>query len=450
MSKQIYLDNAATTQMSDAVKQAMEPYLQENYGNASTAYSIGEDARRELEKSREVIAATLHAKTSEIYFTSGGSESDNWAVKNIAAACKKKGRHIITTNIEHHAILNSCEYLEKLGYDVTYLEVDGDGLISPEQVMDAIRPDTTLISVMFANNEVGTIEPIYQIGKIAREKQILFHTDAVQAYAQIPLSVNYYPVDLLSASAHKFHGPKGVGFLYIRDGIDIPSFIHGGSQERGKRAGTENVAGIVGMAKAAEIAYGNMRKRVQKEIMLRNYLIERVMHEIPDAKLNGHRSVRLPGNVNFSFKGLEGASLLILLDEDGICASGGSACNTGEERISYDAFSCLPATEGRDGRLDPQSGGGAASGRRGAGAYAVHLLPVEHSLYDAPQGGRVGAGALLPVHVLSDPASGERLHGVCGEGAEPGTRGLRSGDGGLCLRLRVQAGRHGIGSFTTD
>ena len=311
MSKQIYLDNAATTQMSDAVKQAMEPYLQENYGNASTAYSIGEDARRELEKSREVIAATLHAKTSEIYFTSGGSESDNWAVKNIAAACKKKGRHIITTNIEHHAILNSCEYLEKLGYDVTYLEVDGDGLISPEQVMDAIRPDTTLISVMFANNEVGTIEPIYQIGKIAREKQILFHTDAVQAYAQIPLSVNYYPVDLLSASAHKFHGPKGVGFLYIRDGIDIPSFIHGGSQERGKRAGTENVAGIVGMAKAAEIACGNMRKRVQKEIMLRNYLIERVMHEIPDAKLNGHRSIRLPGNVNFSFKGLEGASLLI-------------------------------------------------------------------------------------------------------------------------------------------
>ena len=231
--------------------------------------------------------------------------------------------------------MNSCEYLEKLGYDVTYLEVDGDGLISPEQVMDAIRPDTTLISVMFANNEVGTIEPIYQIGKIAREKQILFHTDAVQAYAQIPLSVNYYPVDLLSASAHKFHGPKGVGFLYIRDGIDIPSFIHGGSQERGKRAGTENVAGIVGMAKAAEIACGNMRKRVQKEIMLRNYLIERVMHEIPDVKLNGHRSIRLPGNVNFSFKGLEGASLLILLDEDGICASGGSACNTGEERISY-------------------------------------------------------------------------------------------------------------------
>ena len=333
--QQIYLDNAATTPVRPEVEEVMQPYFCEKYGNPSGIYKMASECRQALETVRKQIGKTLKVSAEEIYFTSGGSESDNWAVKNIAAACKKKGRHIITTNIEHHAILNSCEYLEKLGYDVTYLEVDGDGLISPEQVMDAIRPDTTLISVMFANNEVGTIEPIYQIGKIAREKQILFHTDAVQAYAQIPLSVNYYPVDLLSASAHKFHGPKGVGFLYIRDGIDIPSFIHGGSQERGKRAGTENVAGIVGMAKAAEIAYGNMRKRVQKEIMLRNYLIERVLHEIPDTKLNGHRSIRLPGNVNFSFKGLEGASLLILLDEDGICASGGSACNTGEERISY-------------------------------------------------------------------------------------------------------------------
>ena len=261
--------------------------------------------------------------------------------EDLCYACRHKSRRCrhcaVKSAYENHDQRVKLEYFAPDIVQVTarYLEVDGDGLISPEQVMDAIRPDTTLISVMFANNEVGTIEPIYQIGKIAREKQILFHTDAVQAYAQIPLSVNYYPVDLLSASAHKFHGPKGVGFLYIRDGIDIPSFIHGGSQERGKRAGTENVAGIVGMAKAAEIAYGNMRKRVQKEIMLRNYLIERVMHEIPDAKLNGHRSIRLPGNVNFSFKGLEGASLLILLDEDGICASGGSACNTGEERISY-------------------------------------------------------------------------------------------------------------------
>lgn len=335
MSKQIYLDNAATTQMSDAVKCAMEPYLEEDYGNASTTYRLGEDARQAVETSRGIIAGTLHAKPSEIYFTSGGSESDNWAVKNVAAACRKKGKHIITTKIEHHAILNSCDYLEKLGYEVTYLDVDCNGTVSLEKLAKAIRPDTTLISVMFANNEIGTIEPIYKIGKMAREKNIIFHTDAVQAYAQIPLSVNYYPVDLLSASAHKFHGPKGVGFLYIRDGVEIPSFIHGGSQERGKRAGTENVPGIVGMGKAAEIAHGNMRKRVQREIMLRNYLIERVMHEIPDVRLNGHRSVRLPGNVNFSFKGIESASLLILLDEDGICASGGSACNTGEERISY-------------------------------------------------------------------------------------------------------------------
>ena len=268
MSKQIYLDNAATTQMSDAVKQAMEPYLQENYGNASTAYSIGEDARRELEKSREVIAATLHAKTSEIYFTSGGSESDNWAVKNIAAACKKKGRHIITTNIEHHAILNSCEYLEKLGYDVTYLEVDGDGLISPEQVMDAIRPDTTLISVMFANNEVGTIEPIYQIGKIAREKQILFHTDAVQAYAQIPLSVNYYPVDLLSASAHKFHGPKGVGMLYMRKGLKVKPLMLGGGQQRGQRPGTENGPGAAALGVACDEAFKSMKESIAHVLSL--------------------------------------------------------------------------------------------------------------------------------------------------------------------------------------
>ena len=231
--------------------------------------------------------------------------------------------------------MNSCEYLEKLGYDVTYLEVDGDGLISPEQVMDAIRPDTTLISVMFANNEVGTIEPIYQIGKIAREKQILFHTDAVQAYAQIPLSVNYYPVDLLSASAHKFHGPKGVGFLYIRDGIDIPSFIHGGSQERGKRAGTENVAGIVGMAQALVIAAQEMPYTRGKITRLRNYFAERVRHEIPNIRLNGHPYKRLPGNVNFSIEGIDATALLVLLEEEGICASAGSACNTGQTRISH-------------------------------------------------------------------------------------------------------------------
>lgn len=335
MSSQIYLDNAATTQVSDAVKEAMEPYVKENFGNASTIYSYGEEARNVMEKARKVIADSLDAKPTEIYFTSCGSEADNWAVKSIAGAYKQKGRHIITSKIEHHAILNSCEYLERLGYHVTYLDVDGKGMVSPESVFQAIRPDTTLITIMFGNNEVGTIEPIMQIGKIAREQNILFHTDAVQAYAQIPISVRHYPIDLLSASAHKFHGPKGVGFLYIREGIKMPSFIHGGSQERGKRAGTENVPGIVGMGKAVEIAFTNMRYRIQRETMLRNYLMEKVVHEIPDVCINGHRTRRLPGNASFSFKGVDGASLLILLDEDGICASGGSACNTGESRISY-------------------------------------------------------------------------------------------------------------------
>lgn len=335
MSSQIYLDNAATTQVSDAVKEAMEPYVKENFGNASTIYSYGEEARNAMEKARKVIADSLDAKPTEIYFTSCGSEADNWAVKSIAGAYKQKGRHIITSKIEHHAILNSCEYLERLGYHVTYLDVDGKGMVSPEAVFQAIRPDTTLITIMFGNNEVGTIEPIMQIGKIAREQNILFHTDAVQAYAQIPISVRHYPIDLLSASAHKFHGPKGVGFLYIREGIKMPSFIHGGSQERGKRAGTENVPGIVGMGKAVEIAFTNMRYRIQRETMLRNYLMEKVVHEIPDVCINGHRTRRLPGNASFSFKGVDGASLLILLDEDGICASGGSACNTGESRISY-------------------------------------------------------------------------------------------------------------------
>lgn len=335
MSNRIYLDNAATTQMSDAVREAMEPYLQKDFGNASTMYSYGEEARAAMEQARRVIADTLDAKPSEIYFTSGGSESDNWAVKCIAGAYKQKGRHIITSKIEHHAILNSCEYLERLGYHVTYLDVDHTGTVSPEEVKQAIRPDTTLITIMFGNNEVGTIEPIMQIANIAKAAGIMFHTDAVQAYAQIPISVRYYPVDLLSASAHKFHGPKGVGFLYIREGVKIPSFIDGGGQERGKRAGTENISGIVGMGKAAEVAFSNLRYRISRETMLRNYLIEKVTHEIPDVCVNGHRNRRLPGNANFSFKGVDGASLVILLDEDGICASGGSACNTGEERVSY-------------------------------------------------------------------------------------------------------------------
>ncbi len=335
MNQFIYFDNAATTRMNEAVKMEMECYLDEKYGNASTSYSMGTEAKLAIEKAREIIAETLCAKPSEIFFTSGGSESDNWAIKGIAGDRKHKGKHIITGTIEHHAVLNSCEYLEKLGYEVTYLKPDWYGRISPEQVLSAIREDTTLITIMYGNNEVGTIQPIAQIGKIAKEHRILFHTDAVQAYGQIPLSMANLPVDLLSASSHKFHGPKGVGFLYVREGVNVPSFIHGGGQERGKRAGTENVAGIVGMGKAAELAHRNMRWRIQKEVMLRNYLIERVLHEIPNARLNGHASMRLPNNANFSFKGIEGNSLLMLLEDDGICASGGSACNTGESRISY-------------------------------------------------------------------------------------------------------------------
>ena len=333
--KGIYLDHAATTQLSEAVEEAMQPYFQEKFGNASTMYQYGEEAKEAIEHAREQIAASLSAKKSEIYFTSGGSESDNWAVKGIAGALKARGRHIITSKIEHHAVLNSCEYLERLGYQVTYLEVDRDGMISLEELEQAIRQDTTLITIMFGNNEVGTIEPVMEIGRIAREHGILFHTDAVQAYAQIPISVRQYPVDLLSASAHKFHRPKGVGFLYVREGVPLPSFIHGGSQEQGKRAGTENVPGIVGMGKAAELAMHGMRQRIRRETMLRNYLMEKVTHEIPQTRINGHRTRRLPGNVSMSFAGVDGATLLILLDEEGICASGGSACNTGESRISY-------------------------------------------------------------------------------------------------------------------
>lgn len=331
----VYLDNAATTRMAEEAEAAMQPYLVEKFGNASTTYGYGEEAQAAIAQAREAIAASLDARPSEIYFTSGGSEADNWAIKGVAEAYGKYGRHIITSRIEHHAVLNSCHYLEEQGYEVTYLDVDQNGMISLEQLEQAVREDTILISVMFGNNEIGTIEPVMQIGRFARDHQILFHTDAVQAYAQIPISMQQYHVDLLSASAHKFHGPKGVGFLYVRDGVTMPSFIHGGSQERGKRAGTENVPGIVGMGKAVELAFYNMRRRIRREMMLRNYLIEKIMHEIKGVRLNGHPTNRLPGNVNVSFSGVDGASLLILLYEDGICASGGSACNTGEERVSY-------------------------------------------------------------------------------------------------------------------
>lgn len=335
MSCKIYMDHAATTDMLPQVRKAMDPYLMDEYGNASTAYGMGQRAQKAMEDAREKIAYRLDAHPEEIFFTSGGSESDNWVVKNVAGAKKEQGKHIITSQIEHHAILRSCEYLESLGYDVTYLPVDDYGVVDPKELKDAIRADTTLVSIMTGNNEIGTIEPIAELGSIAKSKGVDFHTDAVQAVGQIPLSLAQLPVDYLSASAHKFHGPKGVGFLYVRKDENLPSFIHGGSQERGKRAGTENVAGIVGMAEALDIAVQEMRYTRPRLIRLRNYFVERVLHEIADTRLNGHRYQRLPGNVNFSIRGVDATALLVLMEEEGICASAGSACNTGQTRISH-------------------------------------------------------------------------------------------------------------------
>lgn len=329
------MDHAATTDMLPQVRKAMDPYLMDEYGNASTEYGMGQRAQKAMEDAREKIAYRLDAHPEEIFFTSGGSESDNWVVKNVAGAKKEQGKHIITSQIEHHAILRSCEYLESLGYDVTYLPVDDYGVVDPKELKDAIRADTTLVSIMTGNNEIGTIEPITELGSIAKSKGVDFHTDAVQAVGQIPLSLAQLPVDYLSASAHKFHGPKGVGFLYVRKDENLPSFIHGGSQERGKRAGTENVAGIVGMAEALDIAVQEMRYTRPRLIRLRNYFVERVLHEIADTRLNGHRYQRLPGNVNFSIRGVDATALLVLMEEEGICASAGSACNTGQTRISH-------------------------------------------------------------------------------------------------------------------
>lgn len=329
------MDHAATTDMLPQVRKAMDPYLMDEYGNASTAYGMGQRAQKAMEDAREKIAYRLDAHPEEIFFTSGGSESDNWVVKNVAGAKKEQGKHIITSQIEHHAILRSCEYLESLGYDVTYLPVDDYGVVDPKELKDAIRADTTLVSIMTGNNEIGTIEPIAELGSIAKSKGVDFHTDAVQAVGQIPLSLAQLPVDYLSASAHKFHGPKGVGFLYVRKDENLPSFIHGGSQERGKRAGTENVAGIVGMAEALDIAVQEMRYTRPRLIRMRNYFVERVLHEIADTRLNGHRHQRLPGNVNFSIRGVDATALLVLMEEEGICASAGSACNTGQTRISH-------------------------------------------------------------------------------------------------------------------
>ena len=329
MGKLIYLDNAATTKTAPEVVEAMLPYFTEHIGNPSSVYSVGSSNKEVITKQRETIAKALGAKTEEIYFTAGGSESDNWALKATAEAYGSKGKHIITTKIEHHAILHTGEYLEKHGYEVTYLDVDENGIVSPETVEAAIRPDTILISIMFANNEIGTIEPIKEIGEIAHKHGILFHTDAVQAYAQIPINVDEYNIDMLSVSGHKFGGPKGIGFLYIRKGLKLRSFIHGGAQERKRRAGTENITGIVGIAKAVEIAFATMDERIKHETEVRDYAIKRILAEVPYCRLNGDAQKRVPNNINISFQFIEGESLLIMLDMAGICASSGSACTSG-------------------------------------------------------------------------------------------------------------------------
>ncbi|MCD8075264.1 MAG: cysteine desulfurase NifS [Lachnospiraceae bacterium] len=348
MDQFIYLDNAATTKTSPTVVEAMLPYFSEYYGNASGIYGIGVKSREAVNHSREIIASTIGARPEEIYFTAGGTESDNWALKaaaemfcGVRAGREASGtlcrtgaentakKHLITTRIEHHAVLHTCEYLEKAGIEVTYLNVDENGIVRLDELEQAIRPDTFLISVMFANNEVGSIQPIREIGKIARKYGVLFHTDAVQAYGQLPIDVEELQIDLMSASAHKLNGPKGVGFLYIRRNLRLRSFLHGGAQERHRRAGTENVPGIVGFGQAAKEAAETMEERTAREVRLRDYLIDRVLKEIPYTRLNGHRTRRLPNNANFSFQFAEGETLLIMLDMEGICASSGSACTSG-------------------------------------------------------------------------------------------------------------------------
>ena len=327
--KLIYLDNAATTRTAPEVAEAMLPYFSEYYGNPSSVYEFSGISKKAVTQAREQIASSIGAKAQEIYFTAGGSESDNWALKAAADALKEKGRHIITSKIEHHAVLHSCEYLEKQGFEVTYLDVDENGVIRLDDLKKAIRPDTILISIMFANNEIGTMEPIREVGQIARERGILFHTDAVQAYGHVPINVDEYQIDMMSASGHKLNGPKGIGFLYIRTGVKIRSFIHGGAQERKRRAGTENVPAIVGFGKAAQMAAEHMEEWADKERELRDYLIQRVLAEVPYTRLNGHRTNRLPNNCNFAFQFIEGESLLIMLDMAGHCAFRGAACPSG-------------------------------------------------------------------------------------------------------------------------
>ena len=325
----IYLDNAATTRTAPEVVEAMLPFFSENYGNASSIYTLGSVSKKALNQARRTLAEYLGAKQEEIYFTAGGSEADNWALKAAAEAYAEKGKHIITTQIEHHAVLHTCEYLEKQGYEVTYVGVDENGIVKLKELEAAIRPDTILISVMYANNEIGTLQPIREIGQLAHDRGILFHTDAVQAFGQLPMNVDELYIDMLSASAHKVNGPKGVGCLYIRSGLKLRNLIHGGAQERSRRAGTENIPGIVGFGKAIERAVRIMSEKTRKETELRDYLIDQIYEKIPYCRLNGDRSRRLPGNVNFSFQFIEGESLLIMLDMKGICGSSGSACTSG-------------------------------------------------------------------------------------------------------------------------
>jgi cysteine desulfurase len=329
MEKKIYLDNAATTRTRPEVVEAMLPYFSELYGNPSSVYEFASQNKKAVDDARGIIAKALSADSSEIYFTAGGSESDNWALKAAVDAYADKGNHIITSKIEHHAILHTCEYLQKHGIEVTYVDVDENGVLKLDQLEKAIRPTTILISIMYANNEIGTMQPIKEIGEIAKRHNILFHTDAVQAFGQVAIDVNELNIDMLSASAHKLNGPKGIGFLYIRKGVKIRSLLHGGAQERQRRAGTENVPGIVGFGKATQIAIETMKDRIEKEIKLRSLLMNRILKEIPYVRVNGDKVRRLPNNINFSFQFIEGESLLIMLDMKNICASSGSACTSG-------------------------------------------------------------------------------------------------------------------------
>ena len=327
--KMIYVDNAATTMLEPEVLKEMMPYLTENYGNASSIYNFAQQAKEAVERSRSTVADCLGAEPGEIYFTSGGSESDNWAIKGTADILSKKGNHIITSAIEHHAVLHTCDFLEKHGFDITYLPVDEYGMVNPEDLENAITDKTILVSIMFANNEIGTIQPIKKLAEIAHKHGVYFHTDAVQAAAHIKIDVKEIEVDMLSISGHKFGGPKGVGALYIKKGVRISNLIHGGQQERGKRATTENVAGIVGLSAALKLSLDNFEANTEKMIKLRDMFIDTVLNKIPYCRLNGHRTERLPGNANISFEFIEGESMLLMLDMNGIAASSGSACTSG-------------------------------------------------------------------------------------------------------------------------